>query len=144
MHVWLCVIVIQGSNSDMVSGRPRCEAAGQYSVTTMGPVRTPHSPDRPRPHTKHGSAPCLQAAVAAALALVDADALRAGAPAPTDGPARALDFAAERLADGRATAPPDGLLRVLAYIALGPWPADAEVQAACARMRVANPESTHA
>lgn len=70
----------------------------------------------------------MQATVAAALALVDTDALAYGVPAPTDGPARALEFAAERLADGRATAPPGGLLRVLAYIALGPWPADAQVK----------------
>ncbi|KAK9840784.1 hypothetical protein WJX81_004448 [Elliptochloris bilobata] len=73
-----------------------------------------------------GDCSATQAMVAAALALVTADALRAGAPAPTDGPARALDFAAERLADGRATAPPDALLRVLAYVALGPWPADSQ------------------
>lgn len=63
-----------------------------------------------------------QAAVAAALALVEANALRAGGAGADDGPARALEFASERLADGRATAPPAGLLRVLAYVALGPWP----------------------
>ncbi len=62
----------------------------------------------------------------AALALVEADALRPGAPGAADGAPRALEFAAARLADGRATAPPAGLLAVLRHVALGPWPEGAE------------------
>jgi len=64
--------------------------------------------------------------VGAALALVEADALRPGAPGAADGAPRALEFAAARLADGRATAPPAGLLAVLRHVALGPWPEGAE------------------
>ena len=101
-------------------------------ASAPGPTTAPRArtglSSRQRPQMDMRAEFSLQAAVAAALALVDANALGSGAPVPTDGPARALEFAAERLADGRATAPPGGLLRVLAYIALGPWPADAQVK----------------
>jgi hypothetical protein len=61
----------------------------------------------------------MQAVVDAVAALLEAGAFGDGAGQS----AVALEFLAEHLAEGRATAAPPLAMAVLQFIALGPWPA---------------------